>query len=124
MRATAARRLEAKATAELVDWTRTCLGLKYSELGSVVGVTTRTAQRWGDAKELTVPSGDHRAKFDQLRELKRLLANTFPDEQVALEWLHREVPLLDRRRPIDLIRQGRFQPIIEVLAGAHAGAFA
>lgn len=124
MPATAARRLEAQSTAELVDWTRTFLGLKYSDLGSIAGAATRTAQRWGDRRDLTVPSGEHRAKFEQLRELKRLLATTFPNESAALEWLHREVPLLQRRRPIDLIRQGRLRPIIEVLAGAHAGAFA
>lgn len=124
MAATAARRLEAKSTAELVGWTRIYLGLKYSELGSLAGATTRTAQRWGDARDLTVPSGEHRAKLEQLRELKRLLATTFPNKSVALEWVHREVPLLQGQRPIDLIRQGQLRPIIEVLAGAHAGAFA
>lgn len=124
MPATAARRLEAQSTAELIGWTRTYLGLNYSVLGSLIGVTTRTAQRWGDARDPTVPSSDHRAKIEQIRELKRLLGTTFPNESVALEWLHREVPLLQRRRPVDLIRQGQFQPIIEVLAGAHAGAFA
>lgn len=125
MPATTARRLEARSTAELVGWTRTYLGLRYSELGSLAGATTRTAQRWGDARDLTVPSGEHRAKLEQLRELKRLLATTFPtNKNAALEWLHREVPLLQGQRPIDLIRQGRLRPIIEVLAGAHAGAFA
>ena len=124
MPATAARRLEAQSTAELVGWIRTYLGLRYSELGSLAGATTRTAQRWGDARDFTVPSGEHRAKIEQLRELKRLLASTFPDENVALEWLHREVPLLQGQRPISLIRHGQLRPIIEVLAGAHAGAFA
>lgn len=124
MTAPAARRLEAKSTAELVGWIRAYLGLTYSELGSLTGATTRTAQRWGDARDLTVPSGEHRAKLEQLREFKRLLASTFPDESVALEWLHREVPLLQGRRPIDMIRRGKLGPIIEVLAGAHAGAFA
>jgi uncharacterized protein (DUF2384 family) len=120
----AARRLEAESTAELVRWTRRYLGLTYSELGSLAGATTRTAQRWGATSDLTVPSGEHRAKLEQLRELKRLLASTFVNDRVALEWLHREVPLLQGRRPIDLIRRGELQQIIEVLAGAHAGAFA
>ena len=124
MTAPAARRLEAKSTAELVRWIRVYLGLTYSELGSLTGATTRTAQRWGDPKELTVPSGEHRAKLEQLREFKRLLTSTFPDESIALEWLHREVPLLQGHRPIALVRQGELRPIIEVLAGAHAGAFA
>jgi len=121
---TASRRLEAKSTAELVGWIRAYLGLTYSELGSLTGATTRTAQRWGDARDLILPSGEHRAKLEQLRELKRLLARTFPSESVALDWLHREVPLLEGHRPIDLIRRGELRPIVQVLAGAHAGAFA
>jgi uncharacterized protein (DUF2384 family) len=124
MTASAARRLEAKSTAELVAWIRAFLGLTYSELGLLAGATTRTAQRWGAGKELTLPSGEHRAKLEQLRELKRLLGSTFPTETIALEWLHRDVPLLQGHRPIDLVRQGELRPVIEVLAGAHAGAFA
>lgn len=124
MTATAARRLEARSVAEIIDWARTALGLTYRDLGTLAGATTRTAQRWGDARDLTVPSGEHRAKIEQLRDLKRLLASTFSNEDVALEWLHREVPLLAHRRPIDLIRRGELEPVVEVLAGAHAGAFA
>lgn len=121
--ATAARRLEAESTAELVSWMRSYLGLTYKQVGTLAGATTRTAQRWGNADELTVPSGDHRVKVEQLRDLKRLLVSTFPDDQVALEWLHREVRLLGGRRPIDLIKRGNLNPVVEVLAGAHAGVF-
>ena len=120
---TAARRLEAESTAELIRWMREYLGLTYKQVGTLAGATTRTAQRWADADELTVPSGDRRVKVEQVRDLKRLLASTFPDEQVALQWLHREVPLLGGRRPIDLIKRGDLDPVVEALAGAHAGAF-
>jgi uncharacterized protein (DUF2384 family) len=124
MTALPTRRLEARSIAELVGWIRAYLGLTYSELGSLAGATTRTAQRWGDPRELTIPSGEHRARLEQLRELKRLLSSSFPDETVALEWLHREVPLLQGHRPIDLVRRGELHRVIEVLAGAYAGAFA
>lgn len=124
MKAPAARRLEAKSTAELVAWIRAFLGLTYSELGLLAGTTTRTAQRWGRGKELTLPSVEHRKKLEPLRELKRLLGSTFPSETIALQWLHEDVPLLQGRRPIDLVRRGELRPIIEVLAGAHVGAFA
>ncbi len=120
---TAARRLEAESTAELIRWMREYLGLTHKQVGTLAGATTRTAQRWADADALTVPSGDRRVKVEQVRDLKRLLASTFPDEQVALQWLHREVPLLGGRRPIDLIKRGDLDPVVEALAGAHAGAF-
>ena len=118
-----ARRLEARSVAEIIGWARAALGLTYREVGALVGATTRTAQRWGDARDLTVPSGEHRAKLEQLRDLKRLLAGTFPQEDDALEWLHREVPLLDDRRPIDLIRRGELEPVLEALAALYAGVF-
>ena len=120
----AARRLEAKSTAELVIWMRHYLGLTYKQVGILAGATTRTAQRWGNADEMSVPSGDRRAKVEQLRDLRRLLGSSFPNEDVALEWLHREVPLLGGRRPMDLLRHGDLGPVVEVLSGAHTGAFA
>jgi hypothetical protein len=117
------RRLEARAMAELMTWAREALGFTYREIGELTGATTRTAQRWGDAEDLTRPSAAHRPRLEQLRELKRLLGRTFPDDAVALTWLHREVPLLAGARPIDRIRQGDLEAVIEVLAGAQAGAF-
>src|SRR5437868_4530861 len=98
------RRLEAQAIAELMTWAREALGFTYREIGVLTGATTRTAQRWGDAEDLTRPSAAHRPRLEQLRELKRLLARTFPNDAVALTWLHREVPLLAGTRPIDRIR--------------------
>ena len=100
------------------------LGLSYREVAEITGATTRTAQRWGNAADATLPRRERRTKVDELRELLRLLAVTFPRPADALEWLHREVPLLEQRRPIDLIRRGEVRPVVAVLAGAYAGAFA
>ena len=124
--AAAARRLEARSVAEIIGWARAALGLTYRELGALAGATTRTAQRWADADAASLPRGDRRVSIDELRDLRRLLAAAFQGktgERAALEWLHREVPLLEHRRPIDLIRRGELAPVVEVLAGAHAGAF-
>lgn len=119
------KRLEAQSVAEIIGWARDALGLTYREVGEIAGATTRTAQRWGDADNLTVPSGEHRAKIEELRDLKRLLTLSFPDDEAAaLAWLHRSVPALQRRRPIDLIRHGEVDAVVGVLAGAYAGAYA
>lgn len=125
--AATARRLEARSVAEIIGWARAALGLTYRELGALAGAATRTAQRWGDADDASLPTGERRAAIEELRDLRRLLATVFPGkagEAAALEWLHREVPLLAHRRPIDLIRRGELGPVVELLAGAHAGAFA
>lgn len=121
---TLARTLEAEATADLVAWAREVLGLTYRELAGFTGATLRTAQRWGAAAALTRPSAEHRPRLDALRELRRLLGRTFGDPTAAATWLHREVPLLDGARPIDRIRAGDVDAVVEVLAGAYAGAFA
>ena len=121
--ASPARRLESTAVATLVAWLRQSLGLTYREIGALAGATTRTAQRWGDPDDVTVPSPDHRPTLDHLRELRRLLVATFPDDQTVLTWMHREVPLLDGRRPIDLVRRGEIEPVLGVLASVYAGAF-
>ncbi len=40
----------------------------------------------------------------RLARVKALAEETFADGLKANRWLHRELPLLDGRRPIDLIR--------------------
>jgi hypothetical protein len=107
-----------------VGWARRTLGLTYREIGALAGATTRTVQRWGDPDEPTVPSPGHRPTLDHLREMRRLLDAAFPDADALAAWVHREVPLLEGRRPIDLIRRGELEPVLGVLAGAYAGAFA
>jgi hypothetical protein len=119
-----ARRLESAAVAELVGWVRRTLGLTYREIGALAGATTRTAQRWGDPEDLTVPSLEHRPALDHLREMRRLLEAAFPDADTIVAWVHRAVPLLEGRRPIDLVRRGELEPVLGVLAGVYAGAFA
>lgn len=120
---TPARKLEAEATADLVAWARQVLGLTYRELAAYTGATLRTAQRWGTATALTRPSAVHRPRLDALRDLRRLLGLVFPDADTGAAWLHRPVPLLEGARPIDRIRAGDVDGVVEVLAGAHAGAF-
>lgn len=122
--ARAARRLEAQSVAQIVEWARQALGLTYADVARLAGATVRSAQRWGDVNDLTIPAGEHRDRVTQLRDLKRLLDQTFPTENDAIEWLHRPVPLLEGRRPIDAIRIGDIDRVVGVLSGAYSGAFA
>jgi hypothetical protein len=45
-------------------------------------------------------------------------------DAAAATWLHLAVPLLEGARPIDRVRVGDVDGVVEVLAGAYAGAFA
>lgn len=115
--------MESAAVADIVAWARRILGFSYREIGALAGATPRTAQRWGNPDDPTVPRPAHRQALDHLREMRRLLAGTFRDDQTVVAWVQRAVPLLDGRRPIDFIRCGEIEPVLHVLAGAYAGAF-
>ena len=119
-----ARRLERESVAEVLEWARSTLGLTHRELGELAGATTRTAQRWANPDAGVLPRREGRTKVDQLRDLRRLLVATFPEPAQAVAWMHREVPLLEGRRPIELVRRGDLVPVVGVLAGFQSGAFA
>lgn len=118
-----AKRLEARSTAEIVQWIREFLGLTYKQVGQITGTTTRTAQRWGNPSELSVPAEPHRARLQQLREVQRLLGVVFADPSAGHDWLFSAVPALHGQRPIDLIRGGEVAAVTGILAGLHAGTF-
>jgi len=69
------------------------------------------------------PTVQVRNSIADLRELSILLEEIFLDEPDAMRWLNRPVPLLNDRRPIDLVRSGRLHEVITVLATYHSGAF-
>lgn len=119
-----AKKLEAEATRKLMLWTRRKLGFTYRDVGVLIGTTSRTAQRWTDPKSHAVPGPKHRARVEELRELRRLLDLVFETPAAGEAWLRREVPLLDGRRPIDLIRRGEIGAVTSVLAGLYTGTFA
>ncbi len=118
-----AKRLEARSTADIVRWIREFLGFTYKQVGQITGTTTRTAQRWGNPTELSVPAEPHRARLQQLREVQRLLAVVFPQANDGHDWLFSAVPALQGQRPIDLIRAGDIAAVTGILAGLHAGTF-
>jgi uncharacterized protein (DUF2384 family) len=62
--------------------------------------------------------------MDKIREIEHLLAEVFEDREAALEWLYSPVPILQKKRGIDLIRRGELDEVRSVLAGLHSGAFA
>lgn len=113
--------LEKRAAAEAVAWAHDTLELGYSEIGMAVEADERTVRRWEGRK--VVPRGRHREKLEQLRELRHLLRAVFESKPEADEWLHTSVPAFRGRTPISLIRQGRLEAVIDVLATMEAGAF-
>lgn len=101
---------------------REWMGLSDSEIARATGAHRRTVQRWihGGAS----PRPLHADKMEQLREMLHLLKAVFGQPGAAHEWLYSPVPMIRGRTPISLIRDGRAEEVIAVLAGLASGAHA
>lgn len=114
---------EAEAVRGLVRWARAELGLTFADLSRVTGASLRTVQRWESPTNAGAPRPRHAARLAELRDLRRLLALTFlaPGESAA--WMFAEVPALQGRRPVDLVRHGDLAQVVGVLAAVQSGTF-
>lgn len=63
-----------------------------------------------------------RDRLDSLDELLAELDRTFRDPRDARDWLEREVPQLDGRRPGNLLSEGRMERVTAVLLALNLGA--
>jgi putative toxin-antitoxin system antitoxin component (TIGR02293 family) len=115
-------KLEKQRAQNTIALAQETLQLNNVEIASALSVDRRTILRWRNQD--SVPSPGTRARFMKMEELIYLLNQVFIDEYARLEWLHTPVPTLRGRQPIDLIRRGELDQVIEVLAGLHSGAFA
>lgn len=109
-------------TAEIVDWAHDFLGLTWDDVGSVVGTSGRTVQRWRgyDAS----PARETQPRLDELGELRFWLETVFKnDNRAAQEWLHTQLLDLRGKTPLQAIKVGQIGTIVEYLATFHTGAF-
>lgn len=114
---------EAEAVRELVRWMRAELGLTFADLSRITGASLRTVQRWEGPTNLGAPRPGHADRLAELRDLRRLLRQTFPRQDEGANWMFTGVPDLQGRRPIDLVRRGAMAEVVGVLAGVQSGVF-
>jgi len=114
--------LEKRSAANTIQRANKILGLNFSEVAEALGVQRQTVYRY--RKLESVPNAEVQERLAKIREISYLLSEVFIDESAQLEWLYSPVPLLRERRPIDLIRKGKFDEVMSVLAGHYSGAFA
>ena len=113
--------LERAAASETVTWAHDDLDLGYREIGLALEADERTVRRWA-GREIA-PRGRHRDKLEELRELRHLLTSVFELEAEGRAWLHSSVPAFRGRTPMSLIRQGKVEKVVEVLATIESGTF-
>lgn len=117
MRSAASRKAEST-----VAWAHDALELRWEEVADILGTTSRTLQRW--RQHGATPAREHAERVQKLDELRFWLETVFNGEgDQAREWLHTRLLDLHGKAPMEVIRQGRLEKIIEFLATAHEGAF-
>jgi uncharacterized protein (DUF2384 family) len=94
--------------------------MKASDVAEVLGIRPETVSRWNQGKAFPQPEAE-RALLD-LEYVVDLLADLYqPDE--ARIWLLSRQRLLNDARPVDLIKAGRTEEVIQMirqlLEGVH-----
>ena len=92
--------------------------------GDVFGVSDRTWQRWASPNETSEPTGD---QDRQVRLVARLVGDLrfLLTANGVLDWLTAELPDLQGRTPIDVVREGEIdglQRLLTVVWRARSGA--
>ncbi|MCU1416156.1 antitoxin Xre/MbcA/ParS toxin-binding domain-containing protein [Leifsonia sp. NPDC058292] len=92
--------------------------LTLGEIAEVTGVQTRSVQNW--AAGTTKPDGVQRDRLLELQYLIEQLSDVFDNEGIEI-WLHRPQRMLEHQRPIDAIREGRFEDVLAVVESLAGG---
>lgn len=94
-------------------------GLSSAEIATVTGVHERQVQHWAAATSR--PGGETRDRLVDVHYLVRQLADVYRAEGIQI-WLHARNRELDGNRPIDLLTNGDFEPVVQAVARLRSGA--
>ena len=113
--------LERKAAQQTIEEARESTGLNYVDIASALEIDRRTLLRY--RKLMNTPAPEVRDRLEALRQISFLIDEVFENGEDGLRWLYQPVPLLQGRRPVDLIRKGELNKVLSVLAGVYSGSF-
>jgi hypothetical protein len=87
-------------------------GLTVGEIGGITGVSERSVQNWAAGKSR--PEGDSRDRLPELKYVIEGLSDVYEDEGIEI-WLHSRQRVLGGRSPLDLLREGRFDVVLDAV---------
>lgn len=93
--------------------------LTTDELASVVGVNARQISNW--ASGTNTPKGARRDRLLEVQYIVNALRDVYTREGADI-WLHGRKRSLGGERPIDLMRDGRFQAVLHAVERLRTGA--
>lgn len=94
-------------------------GVTSAEIGLITGVRERQVQNW--AAGTSRPSGETRDRLVDIHFIVRQLQTVYRPEGIEI-WLHARNPQLGGERPIDMLIQGEFQPVVNAVDRLQVGA--
>ena len=96
------------------------VGLSQREVADIVGASSRTVARWASGESL--PRGALKERILELAAIADMLRKVMTPD-AASAWLFGPNPLLGHRRPLELIRSGEYQRVIDAIDAIAEGVY-
>jgi uncharacterized protein (DUF2384 family) len=110
----------ATAVARILEDLKSRGGLQGKDIANIVDTSTATVSRWSTG--VSTPPLKAQTLIAELRYLVERLSDFYTPDEARL-WLHSHHPLLHNERAIDLIHNGRFEEVLEVIERLDATVY-
>jgi transcriptional regulator with XRE-family HTH domain len=101
-----------------VEEAHEALGLTYRQIAAAIGADESTLHRWRSGE--SEPRSVFRSRMDALHEFQQELFDLVAPG-AARQWLRTPVPALDGQTPLNLLDQGRIEPLTRLLMRMNLG---
>ena len=107
--------------AERIDHLTASLGVDDTQVASILGVQSRTVERW--RAEEAFPQHESRQRLESLVALVERLHESFKTPDGAIRWLHGESGYFGGLAPLDALLRGRIDLVDAALEAIDSGVF-
>jgi DNA-binding transcriptional regulator YiaG len=105
-----------------LDLLQADLGLSAQDLATILGISLRTLGRWRSGMYI-LPQGETRKRLEDLLALRQRVHETVR-EDATREWLNTRRSYLGNLTPVEVIRAGRADRVLELLNVIDHGLYA
>ncbi len=100
---------------------RDLVGLSDADIARATGVARSTARAW--LAGTRTPTNERAERLIELSALAERLMRVMEPDYVGV-WLRRPVPALDERKPVDVIANGEYVLVAELISAIETGSLA
>jgi putative toxin-antitoxin system antitoxin component (TIGR02293 family) len=94
--------------------------LDQGDVAQIVGTNPRTVARW--LAEQSEPRTEARRRLLEVLAVLEQLSGVL-QPQAAHDWLFSPNPTLEHRKPVDLLAEGEFRPVLGLIDALAEGVF-